>query len=191
MAISENAIEELFFKYEEGLNKAFSHLKSELSSVRAGRANPHILDKILVDYYGTPTPINQIANVTVQDARMLVISCWDTNAVKETVKAISAADIGISPSDDGKIIRIVFPSLTEERRRDIVKTIKKLAEDSKIACRNERREIMEVLKKYKKDSDITEDDIVSYEKEVQKILDSYINKIDNSINEKEKEVMQV
>ena len=167
------------------------HQKSEYVSLRAGRANPHILDKIIVNYYGTPTPLTQISNITVQDGRVLVISLWDANAMKETLKSILASDIGINPNDDGKIIRLVFPPLTEERRKEMVKTVKKIAEDSKVACRNARRDIMDKFKQLKKDSEITEDELASNEKDIQKTLDEYITKIDEESVEKEKEVMQI
>ncbi len=187
----EDFIAEKYLNYEEELTKVLDHLKSEYASLRAGRANPHILDKIVVNYYGTATPLNQISNITVQDGRVLVISLWDVNAMKETLKAISASDIGINPNDDGKIIRLVFPPLTEERRKEMVKTVKKLAEESKVVARNSRRDIMDVFKQLKKDSEITEDEMASNEKDIQKMLDEYIAKIDKEASEKEKEVMQI
>lgn len=187
----EDYIAETYLNYEEELQKVVDHLKSEYVSLRAGRANPHILDKIIVDYYGTPTPLNQISNITVQEGRVLVVSLWDSNAMKETLKAISASDIGITPNDDGKIIRLVFPPLTEDRRKEIVKTVKKLAEEAKVASRNARRDVMDVFKQLKKDSSISEDDMSSNEKEVQKMLDSNIAKIEKEMAEKEKEVMQI
>lgn len=187
----EDYIAEQYLNYEEELGKVLEHQKSEYVSLRAGRANPHILDKIIVNYYGTPTPLTQISNITVQDGRVLVISLWDANAMKETLKSILASDIGINPNDDGKIIRLVFPPLTEERRKEMVKTVKKIAEDSKVACRNARRDIMDKFKQLKKDSEITEDDLASNEKDIQKTLDEYITKIDKESVEKEKEVMQI
>lgn len=187
----EDYIAEQYLNYEEELGKVLEHQKSEYVSLRAGRANPHILDKIIVNYYGTPTPLTQISNVTVQDGRVLVISLWDANAMKETLKSILASDIGINPNDDGKIIRLVFPPLTEERRKEMVKTVKKIAEDSKVACRNARRDIMDKFKQLKKDSEITEDELASNEKDIQKTLDEYIAKIDKESVEKEKEVMQI
>ncbi|MGN1259398.1 MAG: ribosome recycling factor [Christensenellales bacterium] len=182
---------ELYMNYEEEQEKAVGHLKSEFLSLRAGRANPHILDKILVNYYGAPTPLNQISNISVQDGRVLVISLWDNNAMKETLKAISASDIGITPNDDGRIIRLVFPPLTEDRRKEMVKSIHKLAEETKVVCRNARRDILDAMKKLKKDSEITEDEYNSNEKEIQKTLDNYIDKIDKETNNKEQELMQV
>lgn len=187
----EDYITEQYLNYEEELGKVLEHQKSEYVSLRAGRANPHILDKIIVNYYGTPTPLTQISNITVQDGRVLVISLWDANAMKETLKSILASDIGITPNDDGKIIRLVFPPLTEERRKEMVKTVKKIAEESKVACRNARRDIMDKFKQLKKDSEITEDELASNEKDIQKTLDQYIAKIDKESVEKEKEVMQI
>lgn len=191
MENKEDFIAELYLNYEEEIEKAISHLKQEYLSLRAGRANPHILDKIIVNYYGTPTPLNQISNISVQDGRVLVISLWDLNAMKETLKSIMASDIGINPNDDGKVIRLVFPPLTEERRKEMVKTVKKLAEDAKVACRNARRDVMDEFKKLKKDSEISEDEMSSHEKEVQKIVDNAVASIDKESAEKEKEVMQI
>ena len=187
----EQLVKDIMDMMKDDFDKAISHLKSEFQSIRAGRANPHILDKIVVDYYGVPTPINQMANVQVQDARMLVISPWDSSLVKEVTKSILASDLGINPSDDGKIIRLVFPSLTEERRKEMVKDIKKLGEDTKVIARNARRDIMDEIKKLKKDSLISEDEQASYEKDIQKTLDNYVSKIDSLIEDKEKELMQV
>lgn len=184
-------VEMIFIEFEEELSKAIKHYETELSSVRAGRANPHILDKILVDYYGTPTPIQHMANVSVPEARQLLISPWDITNVKNISKAILASDLGLTPTDDGRVIRLNFPMLTEERRRELVKQTKKLVEDTKVICRNARRDAIEELKKLKKDGDITEDAEASYEKEVQKILDEKSAKIDKLMDEKEKEIMQV
>ena len=191
MENKDDYIAELYMNYEEEQEKAVGHLKSEFLSLRAGRANPHILDKILVNYYGAPTPLNQISNISVQDGRVLVISLWDNNAMKETLKAISASDIGITPNDDGRIIRLVFPPLTEDRRKEMVKSIHKLAEETKVVCRNARRDILDAMKKLKKDSEITEDEYNSNEKEIQKKVDNYIDKIDKETNNKEQELMQV
>lgn len=191
MENKDDYIAEMYMNYEEEQEKAVGHLKSEFLSLRAGRANPHILDKILVNYYGAPTPLNQISNISVQDGRVLVISLWDNNAMKETLKAISASDIGITPNDDGRIIRLVFPPLTEDRRKEMVKSIHKLAEETKVVCRNARRDILDAMKKLKKDSEITEDEYNSNEKEIQKTLDNYIDKIDKETNNKEQELMQV
>ncbi len=181
----------IFMEFEEELSKAIKHYESELAAVRAGRANPHILDKILVDYYGTLTPIAHMANISVPEARQIVISPWDISNVKNISKAIMASDLGITPTDDGKLIRLNFPMLTEERRRELVKTTKKLVEDTKVVCRNARRDAIEAIKKLKKDSEITEDESATYEKEVQKKLDETSAKIDKLMDEKEKEIMQV
>ena len=191
MAIENELIDELFLEFEDKNEKAVAHLKSELLAVRAGRANPHVLDKITVDYYGTPTPLAHVSNISVQDARQLVISPWDVSLVKEINKAIMASDIGLTPSDDGRVIRLTFPMLTEDRRKELVKQTKKTAEDTKVICRNNRRDILDELKKLKKDGDISEDDLASYEKDVQKSLDSACLKIDQMMAEKEKEIMQV
>ena len=171
MGIENPQVKSVFEKYESQISKTVEHLKSDLLTVRAGRANPQILNKIVVDYYGTPTPLNQMANITVPDARTLMISLWDTSAIKDVNKAISSSDIGINPSDDGKNIRLTFPQLTEERRRELCKQIKKTTEDTKVVLRNERRDILEAVKKLKKDNVITEDDVASFEKDIQKILD--------------------
>ena len=191
MNFSNENVEMIFMEYDEGLSKAISHYQGELNNVRAGRANPHILDKILVDYYGTPTPIAHMANISVPEARQLAISPWDISNVKNISKAILASDLGITPTDDGRIIRLNFPMLTEERRRDLVKNTRKLVEDTKVICRNARRDAIDALKKLKKDSEITEDEEATYEKEVQKRLDEMIVKIDKLMDEKEKEIMQV
>ena len=191
MNFNNENVEMIFIEYDESLSKAISHYDSELKNIRAGRANPHILDKILVDYYGSPTPIAHMANITVPDARQLAISPWDVSNVKNISKAILASDLGLTPTDDGKIIRLNFPMLTEERRRELVKNTKKLVEDTKVICRNARRDAIEELKKLKKDSIITEDEQASYEKEVQKRLDEASAKIDKMMSEKEKEIMQV
>ena len=184
-------VEMIFMEFEEELSKAVNHYEMELASVRAGRANPHILDKILVDYYGTPTPIQHMANVSVPEARQLLISPWDISNVKSISKAILASDLGLTPTDDGRVIRLNFPMLTEERRRELVKQTRKLVEDTKIICRNSRRDAIEGLKKLKKDSKITEDAEASYEKDIQKKLDDISAKIDKLMDDKEKEIMQV
>ena len=184
-------VELIFVEYEEALDKAIKHYDSELASVRAGRANPHILDKILVDYYGAPTPIAHMANISVPEARQIMISPWDISNVKNISKAILASDLGITPTDDGRVIRLNFPMLTEERRRDLVKQTRKLVEDTKVICRNARRDAIEELKKLKKDSVITEDAEAAYEKDVQKKLDAMCEKVDKAMADKEKEIMQV
>lgn len=178
-------------KYEARLGKALDHFKGEMISVRAGRANPQILNKIVVDYYGTPTPLNQMANISVPEARVLTISLWDVSMVKAVSKAIAASDIGINPSDDGKIIRLVFPQLTEERRKELGKQIKKTCEDTKVVLRNERRDMIEALKRLKKDNVITEDEQASIEKDVQKTLDRYIDEAEKVLKAKEAEILEV
>lgn len=182
---------EVFDKLETACSKTYNNLVNAYLEIRAGRANPHILDKILVDYYGTPTPINQIGNVTVSEARILVISVWDMSALKNVEKAIINANIGLTPNNDGKVIRLIFPELTEERRKELVKQIKKLAEETKVVIRCHRRDALEELKKFKKDSVITEDDYTSYEKDVDKEINTQIENVDKLSQEKEKEVMSV
>ncbi len=184
-------VKEEYDKYETRLGKAVEHFKSEMLAVRAGRANPQILNKIVVDYYGTPTPLNQMANIAVPEARILTIALWDVSMVKEVSKAIAASDIGINPSDDGKIIRLVFPQLTEERRKDLTKQIKKTAEDTKVVLRNERRDVIEVVKRLKKDNIITEDEQASLEKDIQKTLDKTIEDVEKILKAKEAEILEI
>ncbi len=184
-------IEEIFSSLHEDLEKAYLHQQNEYLVIRAGRANPHILDKVMVEYYGVPTPIVQMGTVTVSEARILNINIWDASQIKNVEKAISQADIGITPTDDGKTIRLVFPQLTEERRREIVKNVKKLCEETKVAMRNARRDALEMLKDLKKDSSISEDEYATYEKNVQKEIDKYTANADALADEKEKEVMTV
>lgn len=191
MAISNPQVKEEFDKYEEKLNKAIEYLRGEFLTIRAGRANPQILNKITVDYYGQQTTIPNMANITVPEARMLVISLWDVSMVKKVVSAIQASDIGITPSDDGKVIRLVFPQLTEERRKELTKQTKKLSEDCKVTLRNERRDIMDVLKKFKKDSIVTEDEEKTYGAEVQKTLDKYIADVDSMLKSKDAEILEI
>lgn len=173
------------------MNKTVLNLVSEFGSIRAGRANASVLDKISVDYYGTPTPINQLASVSIAEARILVIQPWDASVLNGISKAIQASDIGINPTNDGKVIRLVFPQLTEERRKELVKTVKKTAEEAKVAVRSIRRDSIEKLKKMEKNSEITEDDLADGEKEVQKITDDFIKKIDEETKIKENEVMEI
>ena len=191
MSYENEEVEMIFIEFDEELAKAVKHYEGELASVRAGRANPHILDKILVDYYGTPTPIGHMANISVPEARQLLISPWDISNVKNISKAILASDLGLTPTDDGRVIRLNFPMLTEERRRDLVKQTRKLVEDTKVICRNARRDAIEELKKLKKDGVLSEDLEASYEKDVQKKLDEISVKIDKLMDAKEKEIMQV
>ena len=191
MAEQNERIDEIFMDLELNLEKQVEHFKAELNNVRAGRANPHILDKISVDYYGTRTPLAHVANISVQDARVLVISPWDASLVKAINKEIMASDIGITPTDDGRVIRLTFPQLTEDRRKELVKSTRKTLEDNKVVCRNVRRDAMEDLKKLKNDKAISEDDYAGYEKDVQKQLDATILTLDNLMDSKEKEIMQV
>lgn len=191
MAITNKAVKDEFDKYEAKLNKAVDHYVSELTAVRAGRANPAILNKVSVDYYGTMTSVSQMANISVPEARLITITPWDASTVKAITKAIIASDIGINPSDDGKIIRLVFPQLTEERRKELIKQIKKICEDSKVVLRNERRDIVEIIKKFKKDNIVTEDEVSLYEKEVQKVLDKNVETLDKLLTQKEKEIIEI
>ena len=180
-----------FNELEERMNKSISVLQENFSEVRAGRANPAILNKVSVEYYGTPTPINQVAGISVPEARLIVIQPWDVSILKEIEKAILASDIGINPNNDGKVIRLSFPELTEERRRELVKEMNKYTESAKVTCRNARRDVLDVFKKMKKDSEITEDDMARLEKDVQKSLDDITAEIDKMSNSKEKEIMEV
>ena len=173
------------------MGKTTSVLKRDLGAIRAGRANPQVLDKIMVDYYGTPTPINQMGNISSPEARMLVISLWDVKLIPQVQKAIQKSDLGINPTNDGKFIRLVFPELTEERRKELVKVVRKKGEEAKVAIRSIRRDSNEQIKKSKKDGEITEDDQRELEEEAQKLTDRYIKDIDKIIDEKEKEIMEV
>ena len=173
------------------MEKTISVFSEKLSEVRAGRANPAVLNKIRIDYYGTQTPINQVAAVSVPEARLIVIQPWDASVLKEIEKAILASDIGINPNNDGKVIRLAFPELNEERRKEIVKDIKKMAEEAKVAVRNVRREGIDIAKAEQKDGNITEDELKNAENEIQKITDKYIEEVDKVLEAKEKEVMSV
>lgn len=178
-------------EYEENLNKHFNRLLDEFMLIRVGRANPRLIENIKVDYYGTKTPINQTSNITVQDARMLVVSPWDVSTLKAIKTGIEAANMGVSVSDDGKIIRVGFPMLTEERRREYSKDAKRLLEEAKIAMRNARRDCLDVFKNMKKNSEISEDDYAGLEKDVQKTLDGFTDKCDKSCEKKIAEIMEV
>ena len=173
------------------MKKSIESYKLELDTVRAGRANAKILDRITVDYYGTPTPINQLGTISVPDARTLVIQPWDSTILKEIEKSILASDIGITPANDGKIIRLVFPQLTEERRKDLKKQVSKLGEDAKVAIRNIRRDAMDKAKDMKKNGEMTEDEQKASEKTVQDLTDKYIKEIDVITASKEKEIMEI
>ena len=176
---------------KERMEKTINNFSEKLSEVRAGRANPAILNKVKIDYYGTPTPINQVAGVSVPEARLIVIQPWDISVLKEIEKAILASDIGINPNNDGKVIRLAFPELNEERRKEIVKDIKKMAEDAKVAIRSIRREGIEEAKKEQKEGNITEDDLKQAENEIQKLTDKHVEEIDKILENKEKEIMSV
>lgn len=191
MVFNTPEVSEAFEEYELKLLDTLEHLRGEFNTIRAGRANPQILNKISVDYYGTMTPLSQMATITVPEARLLQISLWDTGMLKAVTKAIAASDIGITPVDDGKVIRLVFPQLTEERRRELTKQVKKVGEDYKVTMRSERREVMDKIKDFKKKNLITEDDEAAYEKEVQKILDKNIATVDALIKDKETEILEV
>ena len=176
---------------KEKMSKCVSSIETEYASIRAGRANPAVLDKITVDYYGVATQINAMAAIAVSEARVLVITPWDASTLKPIEKAILASDIGITPTNDGKAIRITFPQLTEERRKELCKQVKKLAEDGKVAVRNVRRDAMEKFKAMKKNAEITEDDMKNCEKDIQKLTDKYCDEMDAACSAKEKEIMTV
>ncbi len=176
--------------YEEKMQKAYDFLLADYQTIRAGRANPHVLDKLKVDYYGTPTPIQQVGNITVPEARMIQIAPWEKSLIREIEKAIMASDIGITPNNDGTVIRLVFPELTEERRKDLVKDVKKKGEEAKVAIRNIRRDANDAFKKLAK-TEISEDEIKDLEDSVQKITDKYIKDVDKAIEDKAKEIMTV
>ncbi|MDR1132196.1 MAG: ribosome recycling factor [Oscillospiraceae bacterium] len=177
--------------FEVKMKKTTEVLSTQFDSVRAGRANPAVLDKLRVEYYGTPTPINQIASIATPDPRALAIQPWDAGSLKLIEKAILESDLGINPTNDGKVIRLVFPQLTEERRKDLIKQVKKYAEEAKVAIRNIRRDAMEHFKGLKKKSEITEDDLKDVEKDLQKLTDDHIREIDGIAAKKEKELMAI
>lgn len=176
--------------YDEKMQKAYQYLEGDYQAIRAGRANPHVLDKVKVNYYGTPTPIEQVGNITVPEPRMLQIAPWEKTLIKEIEKAIMASDVGITPSNDGTVIRLVFPELTEERRKDLVKEIRKKAEESKVAVRNIRRDGNEAFKKLTK-QDVSEDEVKELQDKLQKMTDGYMKDIEKLMDEKSKEIMKV
>ena len=176
---------------KERMEKAISVYNEKLSEIRAGRANPAILNKVKIDYYGTPTPINQVAGISVPEARLIVIQPWDASILKEIEKAILASDIGINPNNDGKVIRLAFPELNEERRKEIVKEIRKIAEEAKVSVRAVRRDGIDEFKTMQKNSEITEDDLKSAENEIQKITDKSVEEIDKILANKETEIMSI
>lgn len=191
MAIENEQYEVMMMETMERTEKTVSVLNSEYITIRAGRANPHILDKVLVDYYGTPTPINQVGNISVSEGRCLVISPWDASMLKVIEKQLLADNIGITPSNDGKVIRLVFPALTEERRKELSKQVRKMGEDSKVAVRNIRRDAMDTLKKMKNNKELSEDEHAACEKEVDKVIAEAIEKIEKLSADKEKDIMSV
>lgn len=177
--------------YDDKMKKAIEFLESEYAAIRAGRANPHVLDKLRVDYYGTPTPIQQVGNVTVPEARIIQIAPWEKSLLREIEKAILTSDLGINPNNDGSVIRLIFPELTEERRKDLAKEVKKKAEDQKVAIRNIRRDANDAFKKLGKTEDVSEDEIKALEEQIQKLTDKYIKEVDVVMEEKTKEIMTV
>ena len=178
-------------KYEQKMTKTLDGFETELTTIRAGRANPHILDKITVDYYGSPTPLQQVANVTVPEARMIQIQPWEASLIKDIEKAILASDIGLTPANDGKVIRLVFPELTEDRRKELVKDVKKKGENAKVAVRNVRRDANDTIKKENKANEISEDEQKQLEDKIQKLTDKFVAKIDDAVEAKSAEVMTV
>ena len=178
-------------QYEEKMEKSVGALEKDFAAIRAGRANPHILDKIKVDYYGTPTPLQQVGNISVPEARILQIQPWESSLIKENEKAILNSDLGINPTNDGKVIRLVFPELTEDRRKELAKDIKKKGENAKVAIRNIRREANDAFKKMNKASEISDDEVEALEQDVQKLTDKYVANIEKTVEDKTKEIMTV
>lgn len=184
-------MDERLEQYNKKMQKSFDNLLDEFGSIRAGRANPHVLDKLRVDYYGTPTSLQQVANISVPEPRMILIQPWEVSMVREIEKVILTSDLGINPSNDGKVIRLVFTELTEERRKELAKEVKKKGEAAKVAVRNIRRDANDTLKKMGKSSDISEDEIKQLEEQVQKLTDKYIANVDKAVEEKSKEILTV
>ena len=184
-------METKLMEFEEKMTKTLDNLANEYATIRAGRANPHILDKIKVDYYGTPTPIQQVANVSVPEARMIQIQPWEASIIKEIERAIISSDLGLTPTNDGKVIRLVVPQLTEERRKELTKTTKKMGEDAKVTIRNLRRDVNDHLKKAQKEGELTEDDLKKELDKVQKTTDKAVKDIDDIIAAKDKEILEV
>lgn len=187
----EDIMDERLAVYDDKMQKSLNNLHEEFGSIRAGRANPHVLDKLTVDYYGTPTPIQSVANVSVPEARMIQIAPWEASMVKEIEKAILCSDLGLNPSNDGKIIRLVFPELTEERRKELAKDVKKKGENCKVAIRNIRRDANDSFKKLSKSEDISEDEIKALEDQIQKLTDKYISDVDKAVDKKSEEILTV
>ena len=184
-------MDERIAKYQDKMEKTLANLDSEFGTIRAGRANPHVLDRITVDYYGAPTPLQQVANISVPEARMIQIQPWEASMVKVIEKAINMSDLGINPTNDGKVIRLVFPELTEERRKELAKDVKKKGEGAKVAIRNIRRDANDAMKKHGKEADVSEDEVKELEQEVQKLTDRFIAEIDKAVEAKSKEIMTV
>lgn len=184
-------MKEMMNKLKEKMQKTINVLESDLAAVRAGRANPAVLDRVMVDYYGAPTPVNQMAAISVAEARILVITPWDKSTLIPIEKAIQASDVGINPINDGSVLRLTFPQLTEERRKELVKDIKKTGEESKVALRSIRRDIMDKFKAMKKNNEITEDDLKNCEKDVQNITDKFVKNVDDMVAAKETEIMSI
>ncbi len=191
MSYNIDEVDLIFDEMNENFDKVMNNYKGELRGIKAGRANPHVLDKVVVDYYGTPTPVNNMANISVPEARLLVIAPWDKSQLKAIEKAILAANVGITPNNDGQVIRLVFPELTEERRRSTVKEAKNLVEESKIVMRNARRDAIDELKKLQKASTITEDDLKNLTADIDKALASNIDSVDKLFKEKEQEILSI
>ena len=191
MSYNIDEVDLIFDEFDERAAKVLNNFKNEMRSIRAGRANPHILDKITVDYYGTPTPINNMANISVPEARLLVIAPWDKSQLKAIEKAILAGNIGINPNNDGQVIRLVFPELTEERRRSTVKEAKTLVEESKVVMRNARRDAIDELKKMQKASTITEDDLKNLTADIDKKLSAHTDDVDKLFKDKEQEILSI
>ena len=181
----------MYLPFEDKMKRTISVLKEEMGAIRAGRANPMVLDKIMVDYYGVQTPINQLCNISVPEARVIIIQPWEAKTLKDIEKAIQKSDLGINPNNDGRVIRLTFPMLNEERRKELIKSVKKMGEESKVAIRTVRRDAVENFKKMKKNNELTEDDLKDAEKEIQNITEKFIVEIDKVIEDKEKEVMEI
>lgn len=184
-------LNELLINYEEKLSKRFDYLKNEFIAVRAGRVDTRIIERVTVDYFGTMTPIKNLANISCTDARTIVVNPWDASILSSMVKALAAANLGATPVDDGRIIRLVFPQLTAETRKDLVKKVNKIAEESRVGMRNERRDALDQLKKINNAEKISEDDVKNIEHDIQKILDDYIANVDTALNQKEKDIMTI
>lgn len=184
-------MDEKLVQYEEKMGKSLDSLYGEFATIRAGRANPHVLDKIMVDYYGTPSSLQQVANISVPEARMIQIQPWESSLIKEIEKAILCSDLGLTPTNDGKCIRLVFPELTEERRKELVKDVKKKGENAKIAVRNIRRDANDAFKKLNKSNEVSEDELKQLEDKIQKLTDKYVTDIDKAVEEKSKEILTV